>query len=98
MKTTIIKCENINLIQTLERLQYELDAHKDLLTWCISNDINSSSKDQYQKEYTDLYIQYEKTKKQFEKECVRPAFDESVKLVSWSLDFQNQEVTVTYND
>ena len=98
MKTTIIKCENINLIQTLERLQYELEAHKDLLTWCISNDINSSSKDQYQKEYTDLYIQYEKIKKQFEKECVRPAFDKSVKLISWSLDFQSQEVTVTYDD
>lgn len=98
MNTKIIRCENTELVHTLEKIQYELEAHKDLLTWCISNDINSSSKEQYQKEYIDLYIKYEKTKKQFEKECVRPAFDESVKLISWSLDFENQEVTVTYND
>ena len=98
MNTKIIKCENTELIHILEKIQYELDAHKDLLAWCISNDVNSSSKDQYQKEYTELYIQYEKTKKKFENECVRPEFDDPSKLVSWNLDFQKEEVTVTYND
>jgi len=98
MNTKIIKCENLDLVRTLEKIQYELDAHKDLLAWCLANDVNSSSKDQYQKEYTDLYIEYEKTKKQFENECVRPAFDDPSKLMSWNLDFQKEEVTVTYND
>lgn len=98
MNTKIIKCENLDLVRTLEKIQYELDAHKDLLAWCLANDISSSSKDQYQKEYTDLYIEYEKTKKQFENECVRPSFDDPSKLVSWNLDFQKEEVTVTYND
>lgn len=63
MKTKIIKCENVELVRTLEKIQYELDAHKDLLAWCLANDINSSSKEEYQKEYTELYIQYEKLKK-----------------------------------
>ena len=34
MKTKIIKCENVELVRTLEKIQYELDAHKDLLAWC----------------------------------------------------------------
>ena len=98
MNTKIIKCENTELVHTLEKIQYELDAHKDLLAWCLSNDINSSSKDQYQKEYTELYMQYEKTKKKFEDECIRSTFDKTVILISWNLDFQKEEVTVTYND
>ncbi len=98
MKTKIIKCENVELVRTLEKIQYELDAHKDLLAWCLANDINSSSKEEYQKEYTELYIQYEKTKKIFENEYVRPNCTDSLELISWNLDFQKQEVTITYND
>lgn len=77
-----------------------MDAHKDLLGWMISNnnyEINNTAAQAYQKEYIELFTQYTKLKKVFERESIAPNFAET-QMISWSLNFDTNEVTVIYND
>lgn len=96
--TKTISINNEELYATLERLQYEIDGRKEIMGYLISN--NNMSTDafrQYEAEYQQRFIEYQKVKQQFEDEIVRPAMaDVNALTYSWHLDFITKTVTVTY--
>ena len=67
IKTKTVTLKGNDLVRSLERTQYEMEAHKDLLAWMINNkyDITASAYQKYHSEYTDLFTQYQKLKYQF---------------------------------
>ena len=67
--TKTISINNEELYATLERLQYEIDGRKEIMGYLISN--NNMSTDafrQYEAEYQQRFIEYQKVKQQFEDE------------------------------
>lgn len=93
-----IPINNDELYTKLERLQYEIDGRKEIMGYLISN--NNMSTDafkQYEAEYQQRFIEYQKAKQQFEDEIVRPEMaDINALTFSWHLDFVTKTVTVNY--
>ena len=100
IKTKTVTLEGNDLVRSLERTQYEMEAHKDLLAWMINNkyDITASAYQKYHNEYTDLFIQYQKLKYQFEQEYVRANIPANNQVNSWNLDYKTEILTIEYND
>lgn len=82
-----------------QKANVERDARRDILTYIMANtDINISDERiaQYQKEYDEKYLAFEKAKSQIEKEYVIPAT--KGKASNWSLDYATCVVTITINE
>lgn len=97
-KEFIIQIEDNNPDEiNLERLQYEIDAKKDLLTWMLSSNTISDRIEAYEKEYQNTFIEYQKAKHLFENKYVRTAMpNDASQLISWNLDFETRKVSCIY--
>lgn len=78
----------------LEKLHYEINARKSLLAYIIA----TMQKDnlyfkQYHEEYLTLYKQYEQLKSDISQKYIIPSFAD--KAVTWELDFNTHELTIT---
>lgn len=94
MNETIIKIDEA-LATYIESLQYEVNARRDIISFMLERDMDTSSKafEQYQKEYNELFVQYTTAKDELEKRFVIPAVGDQ--RVGWNLDFATKEVTIT---
>lgn len=88
--------EETELYNTLARLQFTIDAHKELLGFLISTNSNASEAfKSYEAEYIKLFEEYQRTKGRFETEVVRPyCNDHNLSIFSWNLDFSDRKVTI----
>ena len=88
-----VTIENERIISYLEDLSYEVDAHKDLLSFMIRTNIkpDNDSFRAYHEEYVRFFSQYETAKKEFAQQYVIPVAGDKV---NWSLDFSTHEVTI----
>ena len=91
----VIKIEDQDIINLLQRLQYEVESRKEIIGFIISTDgINSESFKKYEKDYQDFYIQYQEAKAQFEELYVKPAVPDA-SFINWKLNFERAEVTIS---
>ncbi len=88
-----VTVENEKIINYLEGLSYEVDAHKDLLSFMARTGIKPDNEvfQAYHEEYVKFFGQYEAAKKEFAQQYVFPA---AGGRVDWSLDFSTHEVTI----
>lgn len=78
----------------LEKLHYEVNARKSLLSYIITTMPKDNSYfKQYHEEYLELHKQYEKLKLNISQKYVIPAFMD--KAVTWELNFDTCELIVT---
>lgn len=86
------------LRDNVQRANTERDARRDILLYIMQNDIDISEErvNQYQKEYDDKFLAFEKAKSIIEKEYVQPAVEG--KASKWSLDYDTCTVTITVLD
>lgn len=89
-----IKIENQELINYMESLSYEVAARRDVITFMLSNQMDTSSTQfqAYHKEYLEFFAQLETAKGQLEKDYVLP---NSKGHVTWSLDYGTATLTIT---
>lgn len=78
-------------IEDLERLQYEVQARKNIIGYIFESNIKSEAFDQYHAEYLEFFKQYEKKKLDIEKLYVKPICPIAK---SWNLDFVSGELTI----
>ena len=91
----VIKIEDQDIINLLQRLKYEVESRKEIIGFIIStNGINSESFKRYEKEYQDFYIQYQEAKAQFEELYIRPVMPDA-SFINWDLNFERAEVTIS---
>lgn len=83
--------EDRNFINDLERLQFEVQARRNIIGYILNNDIKSETFNQYHAEYIDLFRQYEKKKLEVETLYVKPVLPTATK---WELDFETGELTI----
>lgn len=84
-KTIII---DDSYVQKIERLQYEVESRKDVISQVLAGSITVVGElfDRYQKEYMDFYIQYQRAKN----EMLRAY---SINTSNpWKLDFSTHEL------
>lgn len=82
------------LIDYVESMQYEVESHKELITYAMSKEGLSDSKafKQYMDDYKDFFIKYNMAKNKVEETYVRTVCPNPV---SWNLDFRTGELTIT---
>ena len=78
-------------IEDLERLQYEVQARKNIIGYMISSNVCNDCFNQYHAEYLDLFKRYEQKKEEVDMLYVRPA---KANAKSWSLDFKSGELKI----
>ena len=76
----------------IESLQYEVNARKTLLSFCIDKgmDINGETFKKYHDEYVEFVAKYEIAKKELSDTFVAPTYPGA----KWSLDFDSNTLTV----
>lgn len=82
-----------------QKANIERDARRDILTYIMANTDISIPEEriaQYQKEYDEKYLAFEKAKNIIEKDYVMPATEG--KASNWSLDYSSCVVTITINE
>ena len=83
----------------LQALAIETESRQSLIAFMLTHDmVNNSNFEKYQNEYKNYYAQYEFAKTKFQKMVVNPVLQENgidTRHASWSLDFEDSEVTVT---
>lgn len=78
----------------LEKLHYELNARRGLLSYImITMPEDNSYFQKYHNDYLELHKHYEELKTEISQKYVIPAF--TGKTVTWELDFDSCELTVT---
>ena len=93
----IIKIENRNFIDELERLQNEVQSRQSIIAYMISSgvDIKSASFQEYQREYFDYFKKYDKKKEEVRLTYIAPNLtDEEAATKNWTLDFASGELTI----
>jgi hypothetical protein len=95
MNTKIIKIENQELINLIEKLHYEVNSRKDLIAYMLNNNMRTDTEayEKYNREYREFYIQYNEAKNKLEEIYVRTAVENPI---NWNLDFETSEVTIEY--
>lgn len=88
MKTVII---DEKLCTKIEALQYEVESRKDIIVQTLAGMVSVSGDlfKQYQDEYKDYYIQYNKAKQE-----MLDTYGVSGNVI-WNLDFRTRELAVT---
>lgn len=76
----------------IESLQYEVNARKNLVAFCIERNMSLESEtfQKYHKEYVDFTAQYEMAKKELEKKYITPEYPNC----NWKLDFATHTLTI----
>lgn len=83
----------------VQKANVERDSRRDILTYIMANtDIKVPEERiiQYQKEYDEKYLAFDKAKSIIEKDYVMPATEG--KASNWSLDYSSCVVTITINE
>lgn len=83
--------EDRQFIDDLERLQYEVFARKNIISYLLESNKVSECFEQYHKEYLEFFKLYEKKKQEVEKLYVKPVCPMAE---SWNLDFMSGELTI----
>lgn len=97
--TKEITINNQDIINLLERLQYETESRKEVISYMISTDgIQTPSFDIYEQRYQDAFIEYTAAKQELEKNYIFPNFEDKDKVISWNLDFSTHIVKVQYKE
>lgn len=96
MKNEIIQIPEDTLFVKLERLQYELDSHKDLLSWLFAQNVQNTLVTKYMTEYNDIFKEYQVTKQQFEDEFIAKHVHHPEKSYNWRIHFTTREVVIEY--
>lgn len=94
-KQVSFKVDNQEVTNLIESLHYETEARKDIITFYISNGMDTTSQafKNYNTEYREFYVQYTTAKEVFEKDYIVPKL-EGKKYTRWNLDFASRVVTV----
>ena len=77
----------------------ERSSRRDIIAYILSNDsinISPERMAQYQKEYDEKFMLFEKAKNKLETNYVQPAANN--KAINWQLDYETCEITITVND
>lgn len=86
-----------SVVSYIESLQYEIEARKNLLASMINPSMNIPKDvfDEYHKEYVEYMAKYSIAKSKLEKDTIlnNPKFKD--KNVTWNLDFETKELTIT---
>ena len=91
-KVQVIKIPE-DICNKIQMLQYELDAHKELLAHMINAgvDVNTDAFKEYNKQYEDIFTEYNRVKQELQTTRLEPNVDS--KLLKWNLNFITTEVT-----
>lgn len=100
MKEKVIEV-NRSLVDYIEGLQYEVNARRDIITFMLSNNMDTSSDafGRYHLEYQEFAIQYQEAKKQLEGTFITDELKKELGCVrlGWNLDFESGKLTVRGN-
>lgn len=100
MKEKVIEIQR-DLVDYIEGLQYEVDARRDIITFMLSNNMDTSSDafERYHLEYQEFVIQYREAKKQLEDIFITDELKKEFGCVQlgWNLDFESGKLTVRGN-
>lgn len=83
----------------VQRYDVERSARRDIIAYILSNDtinIPPERMAEYQKEYDEKFMLFEKAKSKIESEYVKPNAGE--KALNWTLDYNTCIVTITVNE
>lgn len=83
----------------VQRYDLERSSRRDIIAYILSNNsinISSERMAQYQKEYEEKFMLFEKAKNKIENKYVQPAAKN--KAVNWQLDYETCEIIITIND
>ena len=83
--------EDKQFIKELERLQYEVQARKNIVIYMLESNIQSENFQHYHDKYIEAFTAYEKKKAEVEPLFVKPA---NPKAKRWNLDFTTGELTI----
>lgn len=83
--------EDRAFIEDLERLQYEVQARKNIIGYMLESNIRNECFNQYHAEYLDFFKKYEQKKADIDILYVKPA---KANAKSWNLDFKSGELTI----
>ena len=98
MKTITVEVKK-PVSEELEKLHYEYFSRRDILTYMIVNnyDTKGASFKDYEAECQKAFIAYEAAKSQLQKLYVDPVLSENhIENATWNMDFDNCEVTISY--
>jgi len=99
MSKTIIVSVPEDICTAIQKADVERSSRRDILIYLMEHpelNITQERRDAYQKEYDEKYLAFEAAKLNFEKTFVQPAVDN--KAMSWNLDYNNREVTITIEE
>ena len=99
MTKTITIPVSEELCTEIQRADVERSSRRDILVYLMEHpelNITQERREAYQKEYDEKYLAFETAKLNFEKTFVQPAVDN--KAMSWNLDYNNHEVTITIEE
>ena len=74
----------------LESLMYETNARKDLIAFCMDKGISGEMFNKYNKEYIELYTQYEIAKNEMADKYIMPNHPNC----NWNMNFNKQVAVV----
>ena len=89
MKKIIIPQEEVNYLQ---KLNYEIEARKNLCQFLIRQNIRNKAFDDYHNEYIELLAEYELAKLELQNNYIKPVIGNQT--CNWNLDFQTNEVNI----
>lgn len=85
-----------DLVNQLEKLQYEVDARRGLIEFLLNKnyDITSGTFKEYHDEYVNKHVEFEQLKNQITTSYVAPLLtEEELKTALWNVDFETCELT-----
>ena len=94
MATKIIPVHE-EIVLEIEKLQYEVNARKEVIAYLINKniDMDNTTFIKYNDEYLEYYIKYNMAKNKVEKDFVYTAVENPI---NWNLDFGTKKITITY--
>lgn len=92
LKTYTESVDNLEIVDYLESLSYEVESRKSLLGFLSEKTtVNNELFDRYFSEYQDFFIQYEFAKKDFEISYVKKKYPNATQ---WEISFYEKTLTV----
>lgn len=95
-----VQLDKLEIIDDLSRLSIEVEARKELISFMLTNNMDCGTSQflKYQKEYLDFFTKYQAKKQEFEMNIRTSILEKNEKLISWNLDFNTRELTLTVSD
>lgn len=87
-----ITIEDKDFVRELEALQYDFQAHRDMIAFILTNDMDTSTFNfsKYQQDYMLIYKQYNEKKQELSRRFIIPVYPQ---CKNWNLDFATGVVT-----